>query len=108
LPELRSRGISPEVIDIRSVVPLDFETVRRSVEKTGKVILCDTANRSGSVASEIAARLSQYTLPALKAPIRIVACEDVPLPFARVLEVEILVTKEKILYEINQMFQYEE
>jgi len=105
LPDLLDRGISPEVIDIRSVVPLDFETVRRSVEKTGKVILCDTANRTGSVASEIAARLSQYALSALKAPIRIVACEDVPLPFARVLETEILVTKEKILNEIDRLIQ---
>lgn len=108
LPELLGQGISPEVIDIRSIVPLDFETIRHSVEKTGKVVLCDTANRSGSVASEIAARLSQYALSALKAPVRIVACEDVPLPFARVLETEILVTKEKILHEINQLLQHAE
>lgn len=106
LPELLDRGVSPEVIDIRSVVPLDFEAVRRSVEKTGKVVICDTANRTGSVASEIAARLSQYALSALKAPVRIAACEDVPLPFARVLETEILVTKEKILREIEQLLQY--
>ena len=103
IPVLLERGISPEIIDVRSVVPLDFETICRSVEKTGKVVLCDTANQSGSVASEIAARLAQEAFYSLKAPVRIAACQDIPIPFARVLEQEILVTKNKILSEIMKL-----
>lgn len=104
LPALMENGISAEVIDVRTVVPLDFNTIKQSVEKTGKVIICDTANRTGSVASEIAALLSQYALTSLKAPIRIVACEDVPVPFTKLLEQQIIVTKEKIYKAIMENF----
>lgn len=104
LPSLIVNGISAEVIDIRTVVPLDFNTIKKSVEKTGKVIICDTANRTGSVASEIAALLAQYALTSLKAPIQIVACEDVPVPFTKTLEQQIIVTKEKIYKAIMENF----
>lgn len=106
LPDLNDCGISVEIIDIRSVVPLDFETIKKSVDKTGRVIICDTANRTGSVASEIASLLAQYDFYSLKEPIQIVACENVPVPFARILEQEILVTKEKILSSIITSFHF--
>jgi acetoin:2,6-dichlorophenolindophenol oxidoreductase subunit beta len=106
LPILIEKGISPDIIDIRSVNPLDFNTIKKSVEKTGKVIICDTANKTGSTASEISSLLSQYAFEFLKAPIQIVACEDVPIPFAKVLEQEILVTKEKILNRIISSFEF--
>jgi pyruvate dehydrogenase E1 component beta subunit len=106
LPNLIEKGITPEIIDIRSVNPLDFDTIKCSVEKTGKVIICDTANKAGSVASEISSLLAQYTFDALRAPIQIVACENVPLPFAKVLEKEILVTEEKILKKILTSFEF--
>lgn len=107
LPDLEKANISAEIIDIRSVVPLDFEIILESVKKTGRVIICDTANRTGSVASEIAARLAQSAFYFLKEPIQIVASEDVPVPFAKVLENEVLVTKEKILSRITTAFNYE-
>lgn len=107
LPDLEKANISAEVIDIRSVVPLDFGIILESVKKTGRVIICDTANRTGSVASEIAARLAQSAFYSLKEPIQIVASEDVPVPFAKILENEVLVTKEKILSRITTAFNYE-
>lgn len=106
LPVLKEKKISAEVIDVRSIVPLDFNTILESVKKTGRVIICDTANKTGSVASEIAARISQEAFYFLKEPVQIVACEDVPIPFAKELEKEILVTKEKILDKLTTAFQY--
>lgn len=105
-PDLERKGISAEIIDIRSVVPLDFDTIKNSVKKTGRVIICDTANRTGSTASEIASLLAQYAFNLLKEPIQIAACEDVPVPFAKVLEKEIIVTKEKILNKIITSFSF--
>lgn len=106
LPDIEKANISAEVIDIRTVVPLDFEIILQSVKKTGRVIICDTANRTGSVASEISARLAEKAFCYLKEPIQIVAGEDVPVPFAKVLEREILVTKEKIYNKIILQFHF--
>lgn len=106
LPKLVEKNISAEVIDIRSVVPLDFDTIKKSVEKTGKIIICDTANRTGSVASEIASLVAQRSFEYLKAPVQIVACEDIPIPFARVLEKQIVVTEDKIYQTILEKFSW--
>lgn len=108
LPEIKKSNISAELIDVRSVVPLDLDTILESVKKTKRVIICDTSNRSGSVASEVAAQLAQEAFYYLKEPIQIVAAENVPSPFAKVLEDEVFVTKEKILNRIKTAFHYDE
>lgn len=102
LPEIESLGINPEIIDVRSIVPLDYSLISESVKKTGRVIICDTANKSGSAASEIASYIQENLFKYLKGPIKIVACENVPIPFAKKLEQEILVTKDKILSKIRE------
>lgn len=104
LPEIQSLGKSPEIIDIRSVVPLDFQTIKKSVQKTGKVLICDTANKTSSTASEISSLLAQYAFKYLKAPIQIVASENIPIPFAKCLEQEVIISKEKILRSIRENF----
>ncbi len=108
IPVMEKKGISIELIDVRTVVPLDYKTIQKSVKKTGKILICDTANRTGSLASEIASLIVQHDFYSLKEPIKIVACEDIPIPFASNLEKEILVTKDKILKAINSMCQIEE
>lgn len=105
-PQLLEKKISAEIIDVRTVVPLDFSTIKKSVEKTGRVIICDTANRTGSAASEIASLLIQYAFESLKNPVQIVACEDIPVPFTRILEQQIIVTKEKIYNTILNKFKW--
>ena len=104
LSEIEKSGISAEIIDLRTVVPLDFETIKKSVEKTGRVLICDTSNKSGSVANEIASLISQNCLNSLKQPVEIVAAENIPVPFVRVMEDEVLVTADKILNKINEKF----
>jgi acetoin:2,6-dichlorophenolindophenol oxidoreductase subunit beta len=107
LPELDNNNISAEIIDIRTLVPLDKMTIKKSVQKTGRVVIVDTANKSCSAASEISSILAEDLFFALKAPIGIVAYDDVPVPFARNLELQIMPTKEKILNKVLMIMQYQ-
>ena len=84
--ELAAEGISVEVVDPRSLVPLDRETILASVRKTGRVVVCDNARLTCSAASEITAIIAEEAWAALKAPPRRVAWENVPIPFAPALE----------------------
>lgn len=106
LPELAEKGVSAEVIDVRSLAPLDFETISSSVKKTGRVVIVDTANRTCSAASEISARLAEKEFASLRAPIGIVAYDDVPVPFAKCLERQIMPTKDKVLSKVLHTICY--
>jgi pyruvate dehydrogenase E1 component beta subunit len=82
----REKGISVEVLDLRSIVPLDKETVYASVRKTGKVVIMDEEPRTGSCASEIASLIAEDLFDYLDAPIKRVCAPDTPVPFSPVLE----------------------
>jgi acetoin:2,6-dichlorophenolindophenol oxidoreductase subunit beta len=81
--ELEADGISVEVIDPRTLHPLDYDTILASVAKTGRLVVVDEARRSCSVGSEIIARVAVEALDSLKAPPRILANPDVHIPYAR-------------------------
>lgn len=93
----RDHGASAEVVDLRSIVPLDRETVLRSVARTGRAVIADECCRSFGVSAEIAAILAEDGLASLRAPVRRVAVPDVPVPFSPPLEQELTVTAEKIV-----------
>jgi pyruvate dehydrogenase E1 component beta subunit len=92
----REHGISAEVVDLRSIVPLDRDTVLQSVAKTGRALIADECHYSYGAGAEVAATLAERGLAFLKAPVRRVAMPDVPIPFSAPLEAEITVTAEKI------------
>jgi pyruvate dehydrogenase E1 component beta subunit len=92
----RDHGVSVEVVDLRTIVPLDRETVLRSVAKTGRAVIADECHSSYGVAAEIAATLAESGLASLKAPVCRVAVPDVPIPYSPPLEAELTVTAEKI------------
>lgn len=79
-------GIQVEVVDPRTLVPLDFATLLASVEKTHRVVIVDETHQSCGVAAELAARIAEEGFDKLKAPIRRVATLDVPIPFSEPLE----------------------
>lgn len=83
---LAAEGIEVEVVDPRTLVPLDFETLMASVEKTRRVVIVDECHQSCGVAAELAARIGEAGFDKLKAPIRRVTTLDVPVPFSRLLE----------------------
>jgi len=94
---IRDHGTSAEVVDLRSIVPLDRTTVLQSVARTGRAVIADECYQSFGVAAEIAAILAEEGLSSLKAPVRRVAVPDVPIPFSPSLEKELTVTADKIV-----------
>ena len=103
--ELAREGISVEVVDPRTLVPLDVDTLRASVRKTGRVVIVDEAPATCSAASEIAALIAEdpETFRALKAPVRRVCAVPVPVPYSPTLEQAALPSRDDIkaaVYEV--------
>ena len=89
-------GIDVEVVDPRTLVPLDEASILASVRKTGRLVIADECHLRCGVAAEISAIVAERAFPYLKAPIRRVATADVPIPFSPKLEAFIEPTQEKI------------
>ena len=89
-------GVELEVIDLRSLVPLDTDTVLTSVARTGRLLIVDEDYQSFGLSGEIAARVAEIDPGLLRAPLRRVAVPDVPIPYARSLEQAVLPTPERI------------
>jgi acetoin:2,6-dichlorophenolindophenol oxidoreductase subunit beta len=101
--KLKAQGASAEVVDLRSLVPLDRETIRRSVAKTGRLIVVDEDYQSYGVTGEIIASVVEHNIAGLKAPPRRVAYPDVPIPFARVMEQFCLPNADKVVAAFRDM-----
>jgi len=84
--ELAAQGIDAEVIDVRSLSPIDYETIGASVKKTGRVVVVEEGPKTGGVSAEIAAGITERFGESLVAPVVRVASADVPVPFTPVLE----------------------
>ncbi len=84
--KLQEKGISVEVVDPRTVIPLDKQAIIDSVKKTRKLVIMDEEPKTGSVASEIAAIVAEEAFDLLRAPIKRVCAPDTPVPFSPVLE----------------------
>lgn len=95
--QLQGRGISVEVVDLRTLVPLDEETILRSVEKTGRLIVAHEACKTGGFGGEIAAVVAEKAFRHLKAPIKRVASLDSPIPQNRLLAKAILMDVKDIV-----------
>jgi pyruvate dehydrogenase E1 component beta subunit len=83
---LSAVGVNAEVVDIRSIRPIDKETIVGSVRKTGRIVIADTSWVTYGVAAEIAAIVSEDAFDDLKAPVRRLGMADVPAPVSRPLE----------------------
>ena len=94
---LAEEGTSAEVIDMRSLVPLNLDPVLRSVKKTRRVLIVEEDNLTGGWGAEIAARLGEEAFDSLDAPIQRIAAPDTPLPAAPALEREYVPSIDRIL-----------
>ena len=103
--QLAKDGIDAEVIDPRTVVPLDIDTICSSVKKTGRLVVVDEAARTCSVASEIAASVAEQAFDALKAPIIRVTRPDAPVAYAPPLEDYVTPTADKIAAAVKKVMQ---
>ena len=94
---LEQEGISAEVVDPRTLVPLDRETLVASVTKTGRALVVDEGHTSYGVSAELAAVLADEAFWHLDAPVKRLAALDVPIPFSPVLEDQTVPTPERVL-----------
>jgi pyruvate dehydrogenase E1 component beta subunit len=83
---LAKEGIEAEVIDVRSLSPIDYATIGASIRKTGRVVIVEEGPKTGGVSAEIAAGIMEHCGDSLLAPVVRVASADVPVPFSPVLE----------------------
>ena len=83
---LAAEGISAEVIDVRSLSPVDYVTIGESIKKTGRVVIVEEGPKTGGVCAEIAAGIMEHCSEYLQAPVVRVASPNVPVPFTPVLE----------------------
>jgi pyruvate dehydrogenase E1 component beta subunit len=100
---LAQEGVQVEVVDPRTLVPLDFRTILASVEKTGRVVVVDECHQSCGVAAELAARIAEEGFDKLKAPIRRVTTPDAPIPYSAPLEEFISPTESRIAAAIRSV-----
>lgn len=102
---LKDEGIDVEVIDPRSLKPLDEELIFNSVKKTGKLIIADTGWLSGGISAEISARVCEKAFEYLKKPIKRVDLPDVPAPANAVLEREYYPDKNNIIKAVKEIYE---
>jgi len=102
--KLAETGIEAEVIDPRTLVPLDKELILASVRKTGRLVIVEEDNLTGGWAAEIAAIVADAAFDYLDAPIKRVSAPDVPPPFAPVLEREYVPDEGEIIKAVQALF----
>ncbi len=102
---LAGEGIDVEVVDPRTLVPLDFETMMASVEKTGRVVIVDECHQSCGVAAELSARIVETGFDKLKAGIQRVNTLDVPVPYSEPLEEYISPSESRIAEAIRSVLR---
>lgn len=103
--KLQSAGISAEVIDPRTLVPLDDETIVRSVRKTGRAMIVDEARDRCSAASHIAAIIADKAFSSLQAPIKRVTVPDVSMPYAPNAESRVLPNENEIVHVATKLVE---
>jgi pyruvate/2-oxoglutarate/acetoin dehydrogenase E1 component len=103
--ELAAEGISVEVVDPRTLVPLDTETILGSVQKTGRLVIADEAGPTAGFSAEVAALASEdpATFARLKAPVKRVCALPVPIPYSPVLENHVFPDRKRIIAGIREV-----
>jgi 2-oxoisovalerate dehydrogenase E1 component beta subunit len=99
-------GLSVEVLDLRSLLPMDDEAIMASVRKTNRVLIAHEDTRTGGVAGEITARINDQAFEWLDAPVKRVAAHDVPLPYAPTLEDFVLPQTEDLVKACRWLAAY--
>ncbi|MDL2248384.1 alpha-ketoacid dehydrogenase subunit beta [Tyzzerella sp. OttesenSCG-928-J15] len=100
---LEKEGIGVDLIDLRTIVPLDTDTIIKSVKKTGKLLIVDEGHISFGISGEIAVRIMPKVFYDLEAPVERLGTSDVPLPFSPALEFPLIPDEKKIAAKIREM-----
>ena len=100
--QLAGEGVQAEVIDPRTLAPLDTATILQSVEKTGRLVVVDQSTRHGSAAAVIAAEVASDGFSSLKAPVQLVTALDATVPYSEPMEAYLLPDEAKIVDAVQQ------
>jgi pyruvate/2-oxoglutarate/acetoin dehydrogenase E1 component len=103
--ELAKEGISVEVVDPRTLVPMDAATIRSSVQKTGRLVIADEGGPTAGFSAEIAALATEdaETFASLKAPVKRVCALQVPIPYSPVLESHVFPDRKRIIAGVREV-----
>jgi len=101
--ELRKQGISAEVVDPRTLVPLDKRAIVNSVKKTGRIVIVTEDSKTGGVSAEISAVIAEEAIDYLDAPIKRVAEPDTPIPFSPPLEKFVIPDENRIMQAVKEV-----
>ena len=101
--QLAKDGISADVIDLRTLLPLDNDAILGTLAKTGRVVIVDPAHRTMGAAAEIAAIIVEDGFDMLKKPVRRVVTPDVPIPFSPPMEAPLYPNPEKIIAAVREL-----
>ena len=101
--KLQEKGISLEIVDLRSLAPIDKQTIINSVKKTGRLVIMDEEPKTESASSEIAAIVAEEAFDLLDAPIKRVCAPDTPIPFSPTLEKAWMPDEEDLIKAVTEI-----
>lgn len=103
---MSGEGVEVEIVDLRTLLPLDEDLIFESVKKTGKVLIVHEDTLTGGIGGEIAALISEHLFQYLDAPVKRVAAIDTPVPYAPTLEEYFLPNAQKVLIAMRELAKY--
>ncbi len=103
---MEKQGVSIEVVDLRTLIPLDIETVLGSVRKTGRVLVLHEAPRTSGFGAELAAQISEDAFTSLDAPPMRIGGEDIPIPFSNQLEKQIYSAESRLRKTLERLLTF--
>ena len=103
---LEADGIDLEVLDLRTLKPLDEEAILASVRKTSRALVLSEEQTTGSVAGEVAARIAEHAFPWLDGPVTRLCCPDTPIPYSPTLEDAYLPNVDKLVAKVRELASF--
>ncbi len=103
--ELANEGINVEVIDARTLSPLDIDTIATSVKKTGLVVICEADCKTGGMGAEILSQICEHVFDYLDGPVVRVAGRDTPMPYSPILEKIAVPDKDEIIKAVKNLYR---
>ncbi len=101
---LEEEGIDAEVVDLRSLRPMDTDTIINSVKKTSRAVVVEEGWKAMGIGAEVSARIMENALEYLDAPVQRVASADIPMPYSRPLELATLPNEDRIIEAVHRLF----
>ena len=101
--ELSKQGVEVEVVDLRTLRPLDMDTVVKSVQKTHRALVVEEAWKTGAIGAEVASQIQRLAFDSLDSPVERVAGEEVPMPYSQAIEGLSIPDKDRVVGTVQQM-----